>query len=155
MVLGWGAVSKLGVHDYKRVCMCVCVCWMQMWSCSCVVQSGCTRHATAERGAEIIHHSKQGTAQLLKNRTTGQIHSRVCTCWHIYVRLEHDWSQPCRNKCSHMPSQTRKRRLLTCFHIGCTMWWPSLLLSSKCCLLLASWSLIKQFANCLFSNNTK
>ena len=38
---------------------------MQMQSCSCVVQSGCTRRATAEHSAEIIHQSKQGTAELL------------------------------------------------------------------------------------------
>lgn len=60
-----GAASGLGVGDFKRVCVRMCVYWMQMWSWSCVVQSGCTRHATAEHSAEIIHQPKKGAAQPL------------------------------------------------------------------------------------------
>lgn len=51
---------------------------MQMWSCSCVVQSGCTRRATAEHSAEIIHQPQQGTAELLsEEQPDGHTHEYV------------------------------------------------------------------------------
>ena len=101
----WGgtAVSGLGVHECKSlcVCVCVCVCWMQMRSRSCVVQSGCTRRATAEHSAEIIHQSKHGSGWTARCMGTEQIHTS--TYMHVCIYSVHDQSQSCRNTSLHVP----------------------------------------------------
>lgn len=55
-----------------------------------MVQSGCTRRATAEHSAEIIHQFKQGTAELLRveeqNRYT---HKYVHAHTYMYIHPQY------------------------------------------------------------------
>lgn len=151
MVLGCGAASSLGVHVCVRARVCVfCVHWMQMWSWSCVVQSGCTRRATAEHSEEIIHQSKRGTAEPLSVEEQNR-YARVWTCHHkcseTFIYLQYI------TKVS--PVESSDTCILTSYHCGEDMLRPYVLLASKCCQLLESRSLIKQFTNCLYSNNPK
>lgn len=145
---GWmrGAFSELHVHECKK--MCVNVCGMQMWSSSRVVQSGCTRRAMAEHSAEIIHQLSKTNSLTTGSRKAEQIHSWRCVCTKLWIHPQHI---------------TQVSPIDTKAHLQCLHWshLVSVGMQSSIFLLLPNvdyyWSrgVIKQFANCLFSNNTK
>lgn len=87
----------------------VCAFWMQMRSCSCVVQSGCTRRATAEHSAEII----QGTAEPLGVEEQNRyVCEDVRAMKAVLQKQMHSWMHICLSKTSH----THPRWLLLPLH---------------------------------------